>query len=66
MSREELRVFIMAKRRERGLSQMALANRAGISQAAYARFENNQTGFHVHTLVAVLAALGLKLDVVEA
>ncbi len=48
-------------RRRSGLSQRALAARAGTSQSVVARIENGQTSPSVDTLVRLLEAAGLEL-----
>jgi len=54
--------FIRA-RKEKGLSQRALASLTGISQPVIARMESGDTDSRLSTLVRVLAALGLELVV---
>jgi len=51
-------------RADAGLSQAALAERAGVSQQQIAKIENPDGNPTVATLEKVAAALGLRLDLV--
>jgi DNA-binding XRE family transcriptional regulator len=46
----------------RGLTQEALAERAGISQAYLSLLESGKKGGHIATLRAIAEALGVSLD----
>lgn len=51
-------------RRAAGLSQRALASRAGTSQAAVAAYERGRKDPGTNTFIRLLAAAGARLDVV--
>lgn len=50
-------------RLERGLSQAALAGRAGTSQPAIARLEAGRTSPSVDTLERLFGALGMRMEI---
>ena len=55
---------LVALRESRGLSQVQLADRLGITQSAIAQLESAQPkNFELRTLVRVAAALGAYVDV---
>ena len=61
----ELGEAVAIQRRARGLKQGAVAKYAGISQETLSRFERGQLAeFGSRKLLAVLAAMGLELQVV--
>lgn len=61
----ELGEAVATQRRARGLKQGAVAKYAGISQETLSRFERGQLAeFGARKLLAVLAAMGLELQVV--
>ena len=55
------RHLIRMARRQAGLTQMELAERAGTSQAAISAYESGRRSPSVDTLVRILAATGLEL-----
>jgi HTH-type transcriptional regulator/antitoxin HipB len=60
----QLAQLLIALRRQRGLSQMALAQKAGgISQARLSALELNPGRFTLERLLLILAALDLELVV---
>lgn len=58
--------MIREARASAGLSQQALAEAAGTSQPAVARYESGRAEPRVDTLARILAACGLRLDVSAA
>lgn len=50
---------VVAWRKLRGLTQAQLADRAGISRATLARFEQGDGGISLDSLLRVLRALGI-------
>ena len=50
-------------RRKAGLSQRALAERAGVTQATVARIEKNETDPRLGTVARLLRACGFDLEV---
>lgn len=62
---ETLALALRSGRRAHGLSQRALAERAGVSKSAVARIESVQTGLSLETVAGALAAVGLRLAVVH-
>lgn len=61
----ELISILVARRKEKGISQRDLAKMTGLHQAAIARFELERSVPRVDTLKKVAHALGLKLTLVE-
>ena len=57
----QLGAAIRAERRRRGMTQAALAERAGVSRAWLARFETGHPAAQVEQLFLVLRAFGLGL-----
>jgi HTH-type transcriptional regulator/antitoxin HipB len=57
----QLTAHLRSARRDRGLTQTALAQRLGISQARYARIEARPGTIATAQLLAVFAALGLEV-----
>lgn len=55
------RHLIRMARRQAGLTQTELADRAGTSQAAISAYESGRRSPSVDTLVRILAATGLEL-----
>ena len=53
---------IAQARRERGLTQEALAERVGVSQTSIVRIEKGHTSPSVPNLIAIADTLGLSLD----
>lgn len=57
---------VAARRRSLGLKQGDVATRAGISQEMLSRFERGKSAeFGSRKLLAVLAVLGMELQVIE-
>lgn len=56
---------LSAARRDRGLNQDELAHRAGIARRTVSRIENGNAAGEVGTVLAVVRALELSLDLVE-
>lgn len=61
----QLGAAVRAARRERGLSQAALAAEAGVSRAWLARFETGHPAASVEQIFRVLKTLGMSLDLTE-
>ncbi|MBB6188446.1 helix-turn-helix transcriptional regulator [Rhodanobacter sp. MP7CTX1] len=62
----EMGEAVAARRRSLGLKQGEVAARAGISQEMLSRFERGKTAeFGSRKLLAVLAVLGMELQVIE-
>jgi HTH-type transcriptional regulator/antitoxin HipB len=62
----EIGEAVAARRRSLGLKQGEVAARAGISQEMLSRFERGKTAeFGSRKLLAVLAVLGMELQVIE-
>lgn len=59
---QDLRVLVRARRAELGLSQGALAERAGVSRRWVNMFERGHESAELGLTLAVLDALGLRLD----
>ena len=57
---------IRVKRRERGLTQVALAAAAGVSAPWLSAVENGKPGAEIGLIFKVLAALGLSLTIADA
>lgn len=57
---------MIRRRQELGISQRALAKRCGIPQSSVARIETLQTTPKLDTLVKLMQALDLKLQVAAA
>lgn len=57
---------IIRRRQELGISQRALAERCGIPQSSVARIETLKTTPKLDTLVKLMQALDLKLQVAAA
>lgn len=57
---------IIQRRQELGISQRALAERCGIPQSSIARIETFKTTPKLDTLIKVMQALNLKLQVAAA
>lgn len=55
------RHLVRMARRQAGLTQTELANRAGTSQAAVSAYESGRRSPSVDTLVRIVAATGLEL-----
>jgi len=67
MRYEVLRAPLLAARRQRGLTQAALAARSGMSRVTIARLEaGSARDVRVGTIVALCEALGLELAAVPA
>lgn len=52
-------------RRDAGLTQEQLAERAGIDRAAYSELERGQRDARLSTLLRIESALGARLDLVR-
>ena len=62
----EIGEAVAARRRSLGLKQGEVAARAGISQEMLSRFERGKSAeFGSRKLLAVLAVLGMELQVIE-
>lgn len=59
----DLAATVRGRRLELGLSQQALAERAGVSRSWIARFETGRSSSEVALLMRVLDALSLELSV---
>lgn len=57
---------VAAWRKLRGLTQAQLADRAGVSRATLARFEQGDGGIGLETLLRVLRALGILENLTKA
>ena len=58
--------FLIKRRQELGLSQRALAERCGIPQSSVARIESCRVAPKLDTLIKLMQALQLKLQVAVA
>ena len=64
---QELGESVAARRRELALKQLVVAQQAGITPESLSRFERGRSPeFGTRKLLAVLAVLGLELDVIQA
>lgn len=54
---------IKKARLKAGLSQAALADKAGMTRSSYVRIEKGQTNVTIDSLVRIAKGLGLRLDV---
>lgn len=64
---QELGDAVAARRRELRLKQLAVAQQAGITPESLSRFERGRSPeFGTRKLLAVLAVLGMELDVIQA
>ena len=61
---EEIVKALKAARKSKGLSQRALAEKAGVLQTQISKIENGATDFRTSTLVALARALDLELALV--
>jgi transcriptional regulator with XRE-family HTH domain len=61
---QEIVKALKAARERKGLSQRALAEKAGVLQTQISRIENGATDFRLSTLVALVSALDLELALV--
>lgn len=67
MKLDKLAERIKAERRARGLTQCALAVASGVSRGRIDAIENERAGeLQLGTVTALLAALGLELEVVAS
>ena len=55
--------LIKFRRMEKGYSQRYLASITGIKQSAIARFESNKVSPRLDTLIVILRALELKINI---
>lgn len=60
----ELVASLAARRRELGLTQSEVALRAGLQQAAVARFEAGRLIPHLDTVMNIASALGVRVGLV--
>jgi transcriptional regulator with XRE-family HTH domain len=58
----ELGCIIRLLRLEKGIKQESMAEKLGISQSAYSRYENGQTRLHVHTIEKIASELEVSLE----
>ena len=64
---QELGESVAARRRELALKQLVVAQQAGITPESLSRFERGRSPeFGTRKLLAVLAVLGMELDVIQA
>ena len=64
---QELGGAVAARRRELALKQLVVAQQAGITPESLSRFERGRSPeFGTRKLLAVLAVLGMELDVIQA
>jgi HTH-type transcriptional regulator/antitoxin HipB len=61
----QLASHLRALRKSKGLSQLDLGKRVGLSQARIARIEGDPLSISVEQLLRVLAALGIRMDLEE-
>lgn len=59
---ESLKLFIRAFRKQKGVTQADMAEKLGISQQAYARFEGNPQLATLERLFLVLRILDVKIS----
>ncbi len=59
---QQLPLFLKGFRKEKGLTQAAMAERLGISQQAYARFEANPETANLERLFLVLRTLNVEIS----
>lgn len=62
---KQLGAAVRRRRREAGLTQAALGERAHLRQATVSALESGEAGAQLRTLIDVMAALGLELVVRE-
>lgn len=62
--RERIGQRIAQLRKEAGLSQMALAEKAGVTQNAVYRIENGKFSVGVDVLDRLVTALGARIEIV--
>ncbi len=64
---QELGESVAARRRDLALKQLVVARQAGITPESLSRFERGRSPeFGTRKLLAVLAVLGMELDVIQA
>jgi len=64
---QELGESVAARRRDLALKQLVVARQAGITAESLSRFERGRSPeFGTRKLLAVLAVLGMELDVIQA
>lgn len=64
---QELGEVVAQRRRSLGLRQAAVADQAGITPESLSRFERGRSAeFGARKLLAVLAVLGMELDIIVA
>ena len=64
---QELGESVAARRRDLALKQLVVAQQAGITPESLSRFERGRSPeFGTRKLLAVLAVLGMELDVIQA
>jgi len=64
-SARQFGAVVRAERKQRGLTQVQLAERAGVSRAWLARFETGHPASSIEPIFRVLGELGLDLSTVE-
>lgn len=62
-SSKQLGLLIQRHRKERGLSQTELADRAGLRQELVSKIESGQPGSRLSSIYALLAALNLEMTI---
>ncbi len=63
---KQLPLFLKGFRKEKGLTQAAMAERLGISQQAYARFEANPETATLERLFLVLRTLDVEISLARS
>jgi len=63
-STQEVTKALKAARKNKGLSQRALAEKSGVLQTQISKIENDATDFRLSTLVALARALDLELTLI--
>ena len=63
---KQLPLFLTGFRKEKGLTQAAMAERLGISQQAYARFEANPETATLERLFLVLRTLDVEISLAHS
>ena len=61
----ELALRIAQQRKKLGLSQAAVADLVGLKQKTISAIENNPERVHVDTLLRVLSAINLEIELID-